>query len=48
MRMDYAREVLRNLSYFWKRPVGIQTMIDDRKSIIRFDGQDFSEVKLDK
>ncbi len=48
LRMDYAREVLRNLTYFWKRPVGLQTIIDERKVILRFDGQDFSEVKAEK
>jgi stage V sporulation protein R len=48
LRMDYAREVLRNVYNFWKRPVGVATRIDDRGVILRFDGTDFDEQKYEK
>jgi len=47
LRMDYAREVLKNLHYFWKRPVAIATVIEERKAIVHFDGQDYSEIKYE-
>jgi stage V sporulation protein R len=40
LRADYARETLTALVRMWKRPVCVQTVIDGKKSIIRFDGKE--------
>jgi len=40
LRADYARETLAALVRVWKRPVCIQTIIDGKKSIVRFDGKE--------
>ncbi|MCX4242811.1 SpoVR family protein [Paraliomyxa miuraensis] len=43
LKVDYARDTLRNLERIWRRPVSILTMIDDKPKRIRFDG---SEVTI--
>jgi stage V sporulation protein R len=40
LRADYARETLASLVRVWKRPVCIQTIIDGKKSLVRFDGKE--------
>jgi stage V sporulation protein R len=47
LRQDYCRDVLYHLYGMWTRPVGIHTQLDDRKVIVRFDGQDYSEVEAE-
>lgn len=42
LKMDYAQDSLRNLHKLWARPVHIETMIDDKPSIISFDGSSHS------
>jgi stage V sporulation protein R len=44
--MRYARDTLGNIQYLWKRPVHLETMIDDGKMLISFDGERFKEEKL--
>jgi stage V sporulation protein R len=43
LKIDYARETMRNLYKLWTRPIYLETMIDDRKRLISFDGREFSE-----
>ena len=38
---------LRNLQKLWSRPVHIETVVDDKKRLISFDGKDFGERKID-
>jgi stage V sporulation protein R len=40
LRADYARETLAALVRMWKRPVCLQTTIDGKKAIVRFDGKE--------
>lgn len=47
LKMDYARDTLRNLHKIWSRPVHIETIVDDKKRLISFDGKDFGERKID-
>jgi stage V sporulation protein R len=47
LKMDYARDTLRNLQKLWSRPVHIETVVDDKKRLISFDGKDFGERKID-
>jgi stage V sporulation protein R len=43
LKLDYARDTLRNLERVWRRPTSILTVIDDKPKRIRFDG---SEVTI--
>lgn len=47
LRMDYARDTLRNLHKIWTRPVHLETKIDDKKYLLSFDGRDYSERRID-
>jgi stage V sporulation protein R len=42
LKQDYAQDSLRNLHKLWARPVHIETVIDDKPSIISFDGSSHS------
>lgn len=43
LKLDYARDTLRNLERIWRRPVSLITKVDDKPKRIRFDG---SEVTI--
>jgi len=40
LRVDYAREVLRALVRVWKRPVELHTVVENKKTLLRFDGSE--------
>ncbi len=40
LKLDYARDTLRNMERVWRRPVAILTTIDDKPKRIRFDGSE--------
>ncbi len=42
LKLDYARDTLRNLERVWHRPVVIETVIQESITQIRFDGQNYS------
>ncbi|RMH90978.1 MAG: SpoVR family protein [Calditrichaeota bacterium] len=39
----YAADTLRNLQLIWKRPVHIETRLDEKPVILSFDGKEFSQ-----
>jgi stage V sporulation protein R len=45
LKMDYARDTLRNLQSVWRRPVSLYTKVDGKGMILRFDGKDHTEKK---
>lgn len=47
LKMDYARDTLRNIYKIWSRPAHLETAVDDKRRLITFDGKDFSERKID-
>jgi stage V sporulation protein R len=47
LKMDYARDTMRNLHRIWTRPVHLETLIDDKKRLLTFDGSDFTERRID-
>jgi stage V sporulation protein R len=47
LNIDNARDTLRNLQKLWTRPEHIETVVDDKKRLISFDGKDFGERKID-
>lgn len=42
LKMDYAQDALRNLYKIWKRPVNLETIVDERPTVLGFDGTDHS------
>jgi stage V sporulation protein R len=47
LKMDYARDTMRNLHKIWTRPIHLETQIDDKKRLLSFDGSDFTERRVD-
>ena len=45
LKMDYARDTLKNLHTVWRRPVNLYTKVDGKGMILRFDGKDHTEKK---
>ncbi len=46
LQMDYAKETLKNLYQLWRRPVSLETLVDDVTKIISFDGSEVRERRL--
>ncbi len=40
LKLDAASDTLANVQYIWSRPVHLQTVIDDKPSLLSFDGAD--------
>jgi stage V sporulation protein R len=38
LKLDYARDTLTNLQRLWLRPVHVETIVDEKPTIISFDG----------
>ncbi|MEI7644863.1 MAG: SpoVR family protein, partial [Chloroflexales bacterium] len=47
LKMDYARDTMRNLHKIWTRPIHLETQIDNKKRLLSFDGSDFTERRID-
>ena len=47
LKMDYARDTMRNLHKIWTRPVHLETVIDEKKRLLSFDGRDYAERRID-
>ena len=46
LKLDYARETLVKLELLWSRPVHVETIVDDKPTILSYDGSDHeSEAK---
>ena len=38
LKLDYARDTLANLQRLWGRPVYIESVVDDKPTVMSFDG----------
>ena len=47
LKHDYARDTLRNLYKIWTRPVRLETVVDEERILITFDGDSFEARKLE-
>jgi stage V sporulation protein R len=47
LRVDYAKDTLTNLAAMWRRPVGIVTRVDGKGVLMRFDGRDHTDRKVE-
>ena len=48
LRIDWAREVLSALVRVWKRPVEVHTVIEEKPSVIRYDGHEHTQRPLSR
>ncbi len=47
LQLNEARDTLQNLYKIWKRPVHIESILDDVKTLLSFDGSEHSETELE-
>ncbi|MCH6560570.1 SpoVR family protein, partial [candidate division KSB1 bacterium] len=47
LKMSEARDTLANLYKIWTRPVHLETIVDEVKTQLTFDGQEHSEIEID-
>ena len=47
LKMDYARDTLRNVASMWKRPANLITKSEGKGLLLRFDGKDHSEKRVE-
>ena len=40
LQLDYAKDTLRNLQRLWNRPVHLETVLEESRTVISFDGSD--------
>jgi stage V sporulation protein R len=46
LKTDEARDTLRNLFMIWKRPVHIESISDEQKTLLSFDGDNHKERQM--
>ncbi|RMF69904.1 MAG: SpoVR family protein, partial [Calditrichaeota bacterium] len=47
LKLDEARDTLANLQKIWNRPVHLETVFDDVKTLFTFDGREHTEIEID-
>jgi stage V sporulation protein R len=47
LQMDYARDTLRNLYKLWTRPISLETLVDERRRLLSFDGRNIGERRIE-
>jgi stage V sporulation protein R len=47
LRVDYARDTLKNLYQIWTRPVHLRTAVEGKEKLFTFDGEKHTERKID-
>ena len=48
LKVEEARDTLANLFKIWTRPVHLETVIDEVKTLMTFDGLEHSEIEIDQ
>jgi len=46
LRIDWAKDTIKNIYHIWQRPINLETVFDGKKKIFRFDGQEEKEINL--
>jgi stage V sporulation protein R len=47
LKLDEARDTLRNLYAIWNRPVHLETVVDETKTLLSFEGEEYKETEID-
>ncbi|HET9553927.1 MAG TPA: SpoVR family protein [Anaeromyxobacteraceae bacterium] len=48
LKLDWARDTLRSLQSLWRRPVNLETKVEGRGTLLRFDGREHADRRLDR
>jgi stage V sporulation protein R len=46
LRGDYSQDAMRALNRLWKRPVALRTVLESKRVLLRYDGQEFTTQDL--
>jgi len=46
LKIPQAKDTLRNIYTIWQRPVNLETMVEGRKKILRYDGREHKEIMI--
>ena len=46
LKVDYAQATLENLNKIWKRPIHVETVVDERPKLFSFDGKEHTTKTL--
>jgi stage V sporulation protein R len=46
LKLDQASDTLANIQHLWSRPVHLQTVVDDKPTLLTFDGTDHTMKAL--
>ncbi|MBH25524.1 MAG: SpoVR family protein [Myxococcales bacterium] len=47
LKMDYARDVLENISRIWRRPVNLETIVEGKGRLLTYNGSDHSDRPIE-
>jgi len=47
LKLDEARDTLKNLYAVWTRPVHLETVVDETKTLLSLEGEEYKETELD-
>jgi stage V sporulation protein R len=47
LKLDEARDTLKNLSAIWTRPVHLETIVDETKTLLSLEGAEYKETEID-
>ena len=47
LKADYARDTIRNIYKIWTRPVFLETIVDEKRRLLAFDGSDFTDRRIE-
>ncbi len=47
LKLDYARDTLKNVQSFWRRPVNLVTRVEGRGTLFRYDGKEHSDKRVE-
>ncbi|MFQ5864185.1 MAG: SpoVR family protein [bacterium] len=47
LKLDEARDTMANLYKMWTRPVHLETVVEEIKTLLSFDGEEHSEIEID-
>jgi stage V sporulation protein R len=48
LRLDQARDTLRNIAGFWRRPVFLHTAVEGKPKLLGFDGREHTETDIEE
>jgi stage V sporulation protein R len=47
LKLDWAMDTLENLHRLWNRPVHLETVVEEKRYLLSFDGEEHSSIKIE-